>query len=143
MPTDDRPCVAVIGRLRGSKKAAFLHRQAIDKQLELIRKALDSQSGDGQLQFPFVIIRAQDFLTARGLLSHEELRREGRLVVIDTLTQLKHFERKQRIIFFSHRAWRFSPPLPAQPPARPSRGCSARTDGSARLTRSDRVDRIP
>lgn len=96
--------LAAIGLLRGKKKASALERQAIDKQLDLIRKALDSQSGDGQLQFPLVIVRAQDFLNSKGLTSHEELRRDGHLIIIDTLNQLKQFERKQRIVFFSHRA---------------------------------------
>lgn len=48
-----------------------------------------------------MIIRAQDFLNSRGLKPYEELRRGGTLIILDNLAQLKQFERKQRIVFFS------------------------------------------
>ena len=105
-----------MGRLTGSRKVSVLQKEAVDKQLELIRRSLDGQSGNGQLQFPLVIIRAQDFLNWRGLMSYEDLRRSGQLIIIDTLSQLKQFERKQRIVFFSHRTslltTRVPPPAP-------------------------------
>ena len=88
-----------LGRGQQVNKTVKLERQAMNKQLEVIRKALDGQGSS--LQYPFCVLRAQDFLAQRGLTSYEEMRRKGLLVNLDNVAQLKQFERKQRILFFS------------------------------------------
>ena len=45
--------------------------------------------------------------------SHEELRRLGQLLYLDDLEQLRQFERKMRIVFFSHQWTSFVYPDPS------------------------------
>ena len=74
---------------------------------------LDQDGPSGKLKFPIVVIRAQDFLIAGRLVSYEDVRRSGQHIVLDTLEQLKQFERKERIVFFSHQWTSYHQPDPS------------------------------
>ena len=116
------------GALSGNKRRQRLERATLDSKLDIITRSLDQDGPSGKLQHPFVVVRAQDFLIAGRLISFEESRRAGHHIVLDTVDQLKSFERKERIIFFSHQVRARShssellhqPPSPPLTPSRPS-----------------------
>lgn len=93
----------LIGRLTRAGRVNKLEQKNLDRQLDIITNCLcDSNDGaKGRLQHPMVVIRAQDFLTNGRIMRYEELRRSGQHIVLDTTEQLKQFERKARVVFFS------------------------------------------
>ena len=93
----------LIGRLTRAGRVNKLEQKNLDRQLDIITNCLcDSNDGaKGRLQHPMVVIRAQDFLTSGRIMRYEELRRSGQHIVLDTIDQLKQFERKARVVFFS------------------------------------------
>lgn len=94
----------ICGALTGARSRRRLQSATLDRKLDIIMRSLDQDGPSGKLAHPFIVIRAQDFLTAGRLVSFEETRRSGQHIVLDTIEQLKSFERKERIIFFSHQA---------------------------------------
>ena len=92
------------GAFSGARSRRRLQSATLDRKLDIIMRSLDQDGPSGKLAHPFVVVRAQDFLTAGRLISFEETRRSGQHIVLDTIEQLKSFERKERIIFFSHQA---------------------------------------
>jgi hypothetical protein len=102
----------VLGRCIGRNRRAKLEQGDLDRKLDTIMSSLVDQKS-GKLQYPMLLIRAQDFITAGRLVPHEEGRRLGQLLYLDNLEQLKHFERKMRIVFFSHQWTSFVYPDPS------------------------------
>ena len=90
----------ILGRLSNTRKISSLEQANLDKQLDMITQCLCDQadSSNGRLQHPLVLLRAQDFLVGNGIRKYEDCRRAGQHIVLDSTEQLKHFERKQRII---------------------------------------------
>ena len=88
-----------------SKAAALTAHDACVLGLELGR------GGDG-----LVLLRAQDFLIGNEIRRFEDCRRDGHHIVLDSTDQLKQFEKRQRIIFFSHQwtSWTLPDPTGEQ-----------------------------
>ena len=93
----------------GAKRSRKLAQEKLDRSLDIISSTLVDDHA-GRLKYPLVVLRAQDFLVGNCMQSFEELRRNGHLVYLDDLEQLKQFERKQRIVFFSHEWTSFTEP---------------------------------
>lgn len=56
-----------------------------------------------EVSYPFVLVSAKDMMAAGRMLSHEELRAQGKLLVLDTLQDLAAFKRAgNRFCFVSH-----------------------------------------
>jgi len=111
-------CVGIIllglgtlaGLLIGRQRVQKLESKSLDNKLQKLERCLATDGPSGRLLHPFVVIRAQDFLSMGKIVKYEDLRRAGLHVVLDTMNALKEFERKERILFLSHQWTSFVEP---------------------------------
>lgn len=94
---------ALLGRWSRGRTLHQLEQRNLDRQLDVITNCLcdTADAANGRLQFPLVVVRAQDFIIAGRIIRYEDLRRSSKHIVIDSTEQLKAFERKARLVFFS------------------------------------------
>ncbi|CAK0876943.1 unnamed protein product [Prorocentrum cordatum] len=68
-----------------------------------------------EIQAPFVVMRASDFLNCGQLIAHESARDSSKLISVDSIDgQMKNFLRKHYTVFFSHQWLSWEVPDPSQ-----------------------------
>ena len=86
---------ACLGGFCASRRRRRAEAAALERKLDTIITSLDQDGPSSMLQYPFVLMRAQDFITNGRIMSYQDVRRAGQQIVLDSIDQLKQFERKE------------------------------------------------